>query len=310
MDRRSFLAGAGAAALAACSRNPAKRMRLALNWKPEPEFGGFYAANYKAHGLDVEILPGGVGTPTVQMVGAGQAEFGIVSADEVVLARAQENDVVALFAVYQNCPQGIMVHTQRGLQSIGEVTKSGTLAVQKGIPYVRLLERKYPFDKVKVVPSPGGDVTAFLADKEMAQQCYIFSEPLTAKRQGASVRVFPVTDLGYNPYATVLITSGALLNSDEENATKMVQAVREGWKMYLANPKPTNEVMNKLNPSMELDEFTEIAGAQKSFIETPDTAQEGLGTMSRDRWAALVDTLKSLGDIEEAIAPESCFRLL
>ena len=47
-------------------------MRLALNWKPEPEFGGFYAANYKAHGLDVEILQGGVGTPTVQMVGAGQ----------------------------------------------------------------------------------------------------------------------------------------------------------------------------------------------------------------------------------------------
>ena len=140
MDRRTFLASASAAALAACSRNAAKRMRLALNWKPEPEFGGFYAANYKAHGLDVEILQGGVGTPTVQMVGAGQAEFGIVSADEVVLARAQENDVVALFAVYQNCPQGIMVHTQRGLQSIGEVTKSGTLAVQKGMPYVRLLE--------------------------------------------------------------------------------------------------------------------------------------------------------------------------
>ena len=281
-----------------------------MNWKPEPEFGGFYAANYKAHGLDVEILQGGVGTPTVQMVGAGQAEFGIVSADEVVLARAQENDVVALFAVYQNCPQGIMVHTQRGLQSIGEVTKSGTLAVQKGMPYVRLLERKFPFDKVKVVPSPGGDIGPFLADIEMAQQCFITSEPLTAKRQGASVRVFPVTDLGYNPYATVLITSGSRLKDDEDNVTKMVQAVREGWRTYLNNPKPTNEAMNKLNPSMEPDVFAEVPEVQKAFIETPETAQEGLGTMSRERWAALIDTLKSLGDIEEAIAPESCFRVL
>ncbi len=63
MHRRSFLSLC-AAVLAACSK-PAK-IRLALNWKPDPQFGGFYAAPYDKHGLDVEILPGGAGTPTVQ----------------------------------------------------------------------------------------------------------------------------------------------------------------------------------------------------------------------------------------------------
>ena len=110
MNRRSFLTSSVAAVmLNACGKAPAGKIRLALDWKPEPEFGGFYAANYESHGLSVDILPGGSGTPTVQMLGAGSAEFGIVSADELVVARARGNDVVAHFAVFQTCPQGIRV---------------------------------------------------------------------------------------------------------------------------------------------------------------------------------------------------------
>src|SRR5580704_18487554 len=137
MHRRTFLKSSPAMGLlAACSKS--SKIKLALNWKPDPQFGGFYAAPYSKYSLDVEILPGGAGTPTVQMVGAGSAEFGIVSADELVVARSEGNDVVALFAVFENCPQGIMVHAERNLTSIGDVTKDGTLAVQQGLPYVRL----------------------------------------------------------------------------------------------------------------------------------------------------------------------------
>src|SRR5713101_6332308 len=125
MNRRNFLGIAGAAAvLTACGKS-SRKIRLALNWKPEPDFGGFYAAPYQKYGLDVEILPGGAGTPTIQMVGAGSAEFGIVAADELVVARSQGNDVVALFAVFQNNPQGIMVHASRKLTSLGDVFKGG-----------------------------------------------------------------------------------------------------------------------------------------------------------------------------------------
>src|SRR5829696_10026659 len=57
------------------------KIKLQLNWKPEPQFGGFYAAEgtgaFKKQGLDVEIVPGAVGTPTVQMVGAGGVAFAV-----------------------------------------------------------------------------------------------------------------------------------------------------------------------------------------------------------------------------------------
>ena len=77
-------------AKAAAPQAPAlAKVKLALNWVAEPEFGGFYAAResgaYSRAGLDVEILGGGAGVPVVQMVATGQAERG--------------NDLMAAFRV-------------------------------------------------------------------------------------------------------------------------------------------------------------------------------------------------------------------
>src|SRR5437773_1944240 len=101
------------------------KVTVALNWVPEPEFGGIYAAKidgtYSRNKLDVEIQPGGAGAPTWQMVATSKVEFAVSSADEVVMARAKGADVVAIFAIYQTCPQAIMVHRSRELKSIDEV---------------------------------------------------------------------------------------------------------------------------------------------------------------------------------------------
>jgi NitT/TauT family transport system substrate-binding protein len=310
MNRRHFLITSGGAFVASCGNSP-RKMRLALNWKPDPQFGGFYAAPYQEHGLDVEILPGGAGTPTIQMVGAGSAEFGVVSADELVVARSHGNDVVALFAVFQTNPQGIMVHASRKLRSLRDVLDSGgTLALQRGLPYARLLEKKYGFNKVNVVPSPGGDISAFLADKNFAQQCFIMSEPLTARHMGADVQVFPVAETGYDPYTTVLATSGDFLRKDPKRAQAMVAAVREGWRRYLDNVEPVNQRMNKMNPSMPLDIFAEVAEAQTALIETDDTRRNGLGCMTKERWQTLIAQLSELGDIPKPLSADECFRNL
>jgi len=307
MDRRTFwTAGAACGLLAACGKT--SKTRLALNWKPDPQFGGFYAAPFEKHRLVVEILPGGAGTPTVQMIGAGSAEVGIVSGDELVLARSKGNDVVALFAVFQNCPQGIMAHASRKLSSIGDVFKEGTVALQRGLPYARLLEKKYGFQRVRIVPSPGGDISAFLHDELFAQQCFVMSEPLAAKRAGVAVKVFPVSDAGYNPYTTVLAASGELLRGDPERARAMVAAVREGWRAYLDDPSPINERMRQLNPSMDKAMFAEVSEAQKGFIETENTSHAGLGTMTAQRWETLVKQLYELGDIQQPFPAEQCFR--
>ncbi len=302
LSRRTLLKLLPAAGMLAACGKPSK-IRLALNWKPDPEFGGFYAADFAKHGLDVELLPGGSGTPTVQMIGAGSSEFGIIEADELLLARTKGNDVVALYAAFQNSPLGIMAHGSRKLESIADLLKGGTLAIESGLPYARILQKKFGFDHVKVVPSPGGDLTTFLNDEKFAQQCFVTAEPLQARHKGVDVKVFPVSELGYNPYTTVLATSGDYLKKNPALVTNMVAAVREGWRAYLDNPAPTNEKMHGLNPSMDPASYAEIAEAQKPLIETGT-----LGKMTKERWETLAAQLKELGDIPSAPAAGDCFR--
>jgi NitT/TauT family transport system substrate-binding protein len=303
------------AALFGCSR-PAEnkdapgaaaesRVKLVLNWVPEPEFGGFYAAReagaFKRAGLDVEIVGGGAGVPVVQMVGSGKAEFGIAGADEVITARARGADVIPIFAAFQTFPQGIMVHASGGQKGIADVLASGTLAIEPGAPYATFLKKKYGFDKVKIVPYDGG-VARFVADKDFAQQCFITSEPLAARKKGSDPKVFLVADEGFNPYAVVVITRKALWKEKPELVKAFARATREGWQAYLSDPGPANQVMAKLNTSMDAETFTGAAAAQRPLIETEETKKGKLGMMTRERWETMGKQLVDIGVIDKAPA--------
>jgi NitT/TauT family transport system substrate-binding protein len=289
------------------------KVKLQLNWVAEPQFGGFYEAQrigaYRKEGLEVEVVPGGAGTPTVQMIGAGSVPFGVVSADEVVVARSRGNDVVALFAVYQTCPQGIMTHASRGLKEIGDVFKQpGTLAMQRGLPYADYLIKKYgTADGLRIVPSPGGSIASFLADKNLSQQCFVTSEPVLAKQQGSDPQAFLVADAGYNPYTTVLATSGSYLKSDRDVAIRMTSAVRAGWQSYVSDPAPANAMMQSLNKTMDARTFADSAAAQLPLITGHATPAPTLGSMTRDRWQTLIQQLTDLKVIEKAPPAEECF---
>ena len=190
-------------------------VQLQLNWKPEPQFGGFYAAQvigaYAKHGLEVEIRPGGASAPTVDMLGAGTVPFAIVSGDEIVRARANGNLIVGLFAAYQTNPQGIMTRAARGFTTIADVfSHPGTLAMERGLPYSSFLEKKYGFDQLRIVPSPFGDLSLYRTDPDYSMQCFVTSEPLQAAKIGIPPKTFLIAESGYNPYTTVLATSREL----------------------------------------------------------------------------------------------------
>lgn len=282
-------------------------VKLALDWVPEPEFGGFYAARdqgaFKAEGLDVEIQGGGAGVPVVQMVATGKADFGIAGADEVITARARGADVVPVFAVFQTSPQAIMAHASRGATTLAEVLSSGTLAIEPGLAYAAFLKRKYGFDKVKVVPYDGG-VARFLLDKTLAQQCYVTAEPLAVRKKGLDPKVFLIADEGYNPYLGVVITRTALWRDDPSRVKRFVRAARAGWRAYLADPGPANAVMGKLNASMDAETFASAAAAQTPLIDTGDAKAHGLGAMSRERWDTLAKQLADLKLVDSAAAPD------
>jgi NitT/TauT family transport system substrate-binding protein len=285
-------------------------IRLALDWLPEPEFGGFYAGRedgaYARHALRVEIQGGGAGVPVLQMVATGRADFGTVGADEVITARARGADVVALFAVFQTSPQGIMVHASRKLHRLEDAFHSGTLALETGLAYAAYLKKKFSWDGAKIVPYDGG-VAHFLTDPNFGQQCYITSEPIAARQKGADPQVFLIADSGFNPYSTVVITSRELLKKNPELVKSFLLATREGWQDYLDHPEVTNALLAKLNTSLDVATLAAAADAQKPLLETEDGKRAGLGTMQRARWQLLADQLLDLKIIDKPAVVDDLF---
>lgn len=295
-------------------RSPEK-VRLALNWKPEPQFGGFYAARVtdidKKNGIELEIVPGGAGTPVIQMVAAGQFDFGIASADEVVVSRARGSDVVALFAVYQTNPQAILTHAERAFESLADVFKSsGTIAMQKGLPWVVFLTRKYASGmKSSIVPYLGG-ISNFLARPDHSQQCFITSEPFLARKQGAKIKTFLIAESGFNPYTTVLVTRRNVLKEKPELVKNMMATVRSGWRRYLSEPDEINAKMHELNPSIDIATFKQMAEAQRPLVDPAagvTGSSDGLGTMTVARWSELSEQLQSMKVIDRRPESESLF---
>jgi NitT/TauT family transport system substrate-binding protein len=285
-------------------------VKLALDWVPEPEFGGFYAAResgaYTRHGITAEIQGGGAGVPVLQMVATGRADFGTVGADEVITARARGADVVALFAVFQTSPQGIMVHASRKLAKLEDAFRSGTLALETGLAYAAYLKKKFAWDGVKVVPYDGG-VAHFLADPNFGQQCYVTSEPIAARQKGGDPQVFLIAETGFNPYSTVVITRRELLQKSPDVVKAFVLATREGWQNYLDQPTTTNALLGKLNTALDAPTLAAAADAEKPLIETDESKQNGLGSMQRARWQALADQLLDLKVVDKPATVDELF---
>jgi len=288
-----------------------KPVVLTLDWRPEPEFGGFYAAekigSFGKHGFDVDIKPAGEGS-LWQLVATGTTDFATTAADQVIIARSQGADVIAFFAVYQTCPQGIMVHASRGFKSLEEVfTHDGQLLAEDN-DWLHFLTAKYNPIKVTIGQYSGG-ISVFLRSKKNSQQCFVTSEPILAKQHGSDPQTFLVADAGYNPYTTVVICNGKLWREQPQRVKEMTAALREGWRAYLDDPTIANKAMGDLNKDMDADTFALAAEAQKPLIETAQTQTTGLGTMTRQRWQELLDQLQSVKDKDLQTPPkaEECF---
>lgn len=290
-------------ALLACSPEPAPapaapatpaapaltRVRLALNWFPEPEFGGFYegllSGSYKAAGFDVEIVPGGPGAPTLELLGTGNAEVAITGADDLLLKRQQGVQAVAIWTGFQLSPVGIMAHAESGITRFEDI-KGGRVAIEVGGPFQAMLWKRYDLSKVEMVPTSGA-VASFLADPAMMQQAYITAEPCVVQAAGQKTVFLKAADAGWNPYGTVL----AVAEPAPAWAASFVAATQAAWEAYLADPTRANAEIARLNDQMTPALLPCVTEAQRPFL----TGTDGLGAMTAARWEATASALVELG---------------
>ncbi|WP_397570097.1 ABC transporter substrate-binding protein [Schlesneria sp. T3-172] len=276
---------------------------LALNWFPEAEHGGYYAAlvhgYYEEEGLRVTIRPGGPKVPVISDVAEGKVDFGVDNADKLLLLRAQQAEVVAVMSPLQNSPRCIMVHKSSGLTKLEDLAqkKSFTLAMNSGQPFAQYLKKVVNLDGVQVVNYPG-NVAQFLEQTDYGQQAYSFSEPFLAEREKSDPLCLMLSDIGFNAYTSLLIARQEAVSQKPDLVARMTRASIKGWKKYLAEPDQTNKYIHEQNPEMGMEILAYGVNALRPLCLPTGFDETQLGMMTAERWQTLTDQMGEIGLIK------------
>jgi NitT/TauT family transport system substrate-binding protein len=284
-----------------------EKVTLMLNWYPEAEHGGFYAAKvhgiYAKHGLDVEIRAGGPSAPVAQELVTGRVQFGVGNADDVLLFRQQEAKLVALLAPIHNTPRCVVVREDSGVTRLDGL-KGMILQANHGRPFLDYMQSKKMLEGVQVVPY-GGSVMRLVSDKNTAVQGYSFSEPFVAEQQGVKVRALMLSDIGYNPYASCLMATEDFVTTHRDVVDRMTAASQEGWLKYFEDATLTNQAILAENKEGMTAEALEYGVEKLRELCLPaGMAPADLGKMSAERWSELIDQFVDLGLVERAKVTE------
>ena len=288
------------AALLAALPVPAQdKVTFLTSWYAQAEHGGFYQALatglYKKNGLDVTIRMGGPQVQGMQLMLAGQADMHMGYDFQVLKTLEAGGDPVTVATSFQHDLQGLMTHDD--VPSLAALKNKTILVATAGrTSWWPWMKQKFGYTEEQVRPYTF-NLQPFFADKNIAQQGYMSSEPFQAQKQGVKAKFFLFAHDGFPPYGTTMVATHKLVREKPDVVRRFVHASLEGWKSYMKDPAPGNALIKKDNPNMQDDQLAYALAKLKEYklIDGGDAAKSGIGTMTDERWKKTHEYMVSAG---------------
>jgi NitT/TauT family transport system substrate-binding protein len=281
------------------------KVTLALDWKAQPELGGFYQAladgTYKAHGLDVTIKSGGPMINNRPLLAFGQIDFLIATNLLQPFDAAKQGiptKVVAAF--FQKDPQCLLAHPDSGYKTWDDLKQAPLYMGNTGrLSFFRWLNSAHGFERARLRPY-NHVLTPFLIDKTAVMQGYATAEPKRVEEAiGREPTVFLLADHGWSSYSTLLETRTELIDKNPSLVQRFVDASILGWYHYLYDEDVTvaNDLIRRDNPAMtdDLIAYSRAKMREWDLLDSGDARLRGIGSMSAERIAAFYQSMVAAG---------------
>ncbi|MFZ5671479.1 MAG: ABC transporter substrate-binding protein [Pseudomonadota bacterium] len=324
MTSRLRLAAAALLLLAATTAvKAADQVSVQLDWVVRGNHAMFFVARDKGYftenGIEVTAIRKGTGSvDALRLVGAGNAEFGFGDLPTLAVARSQGVPVVALAAVNQRSPMGMIALAKTKTLAKPEDLKGLDVGVHTaGSTYVFLraflaANGMSEEDIKKNTVSPPYE-NYLLLGRVAAVPGYIDAEvpELEAKAGGpGSLSIIMGADWGYNVYGSGVFTSETLIKEKPELVERFTAAYLKAFADVIANPGEAADIIIKANPEYagKRDILVKQLEADiKSTFFSAETAKDGIGAMTLETWTATARTLRDQGVMKKDIDLEAAF---
>jgi NitT/TauT family transport system substrate-binding protein len=232
-------------AVSSAARTP---ITLQLQWFPQAQFAGYFAAldkgYYAEEGLDVTILPGAVDIVPATVVAGGRAQFGISWVPRMLAPRESGADVQVIGQVFQRSATTQIAFKTTGIDSVEDFRgkKVGNWGFGNEFELLAGL-RKHGLDPaadVQLVPQQF-DMNAFLAGDIDAAQAMTYNEyaQVLEKKNPATGELYQPSDLnvisweaeGVSMLQDAIFASESWLGQagNSDIAVKFLKASFRGW---------------------------------------------------------------------------------
>src|SRR5690242_17587231 len=248
--------GCGGGAAPPASGGGRTPVRFAMDWTPNTNHTGLYAAQQQGWfadaGLDVQILPYNSTSPDT-LVSSGAAEFGISFQDSFTVSKAAGADIVSVLAVLQHWGTAIGMRADRAdLKSPKDLDGKtyGGFGAAYEVPKMQA-----------VIKDAGGNGTfntvvlgtsayeALYAGQVDFTEPFVTWETIEAQLRGQPLKTFDYTDYGFpDAYNVLLIGNGTWLQAHPDQARAFVQAAQRGYQLAADDPAKGAELLEKANP--------------------------------------------------------------
>jgi two-component system cell cycle sensor histidine kinase/response regulator CckA len=285
----------------------AESVTLALKWYHQFQFAGYYAAVekgfYAAEGLTVTLREPVDRRLPLDLVPAGEAEYGVAAAD-LLRARAGGAPVVALAVIFQHSPVALLSRADRGLRGPGDlVGKTVMIEENTAVEFKALLRREgIALDSIRFVPHTWR-VDELLDGRVDATVDYITDEPNRLRERGAEPALLRPLDYGIDFYGDTLFTSERELRAHPDRVAAFRRASLRGWEYAMANPEELIAHILRM-PGVAARgvtaEHLRYEAAQMAPLIQAQLVE--LGHMNRGRWQRMADTYVELGLLQPGFA--------
>jgi len=258
--RKLLLAALGAALAAPVAAQT--RLDFILNWVPGGDHAPYYYAKaqgwYASEGIDLNLEPGKGSMLAAQKVGAGANPIGLADMGNVLIARGKGTELVVVFNVYANSPQGLYWKKSSGIKGIKDFPgkKIGNPAADGARPMWPALAKANGVDPKSVTwvnVDANAKLAALKAGSIDVTTSFYNIHHIFKRELGEDMGFVAWRDVGLNPYGNSVVVNAAYLEKNRAAIGKFVKVTQRAFAACVKDPKPCVQALVDANGALKFD---------------------------------------------------------